>query len=78
MQLSDYEIKSIQAFEKACMESRWSDDGLVSLLKVFVDDFLKVKPISNYAEKHKMTSQWARQKEEVFKIDGVQFIPDND
>jgi len=78
MQLSDYENKAIQAFGQSVMDGKWSNDALVSLLKVITDEFLNVKTISNYAENHKMTSQWARQKPDVFKIDGVQFIPDND
>ena len=78
MQLTDYELKSIGKFEKSICDGKWSNDGLVSLLKLITDDYLNAKKVSLFAENHKISTQWARQRSDVFKIDGVQFIPDNE
>ena len=77
MQLSDYEQKSIEAFEKSVNAGKWSNDGLVSLLKVITDDYLRLQKISTVAKEAKKTTQWVRQSKNVVKIDNVQFIPNN-
>ena len=71
MQLSEYERKALNAFDISMMEGKWSDDGLVSLLKLIVDE-LELVRISTYSEKKDISTQQAR-KTNVIKIDNVQF-----
>lgn len=78
MELSDYEKRAISKFGQSVVDGMWTNDGLVSLLKVIVADFLQAKRVSRFASDNKMTTQWARQRSDVFEIDGYQFIPDND
>ena len=78
MELSDYERKAISKFGQSVLDGKWSNEGLVSLLKLITDDYLNAKKVSLFAENHKISTQWARQRSDVFKIDGVQFIPDNE
>lgn len=78
MQLSDYESKAIQKFGQSVFDGKWSNDGLVSLMKVIADDFLQAKRVSNFACKYGISPQGARKFRKVFKIDGYQFIVDNE
>ena len=78
MQLSDYEQRAINRFGQSVLDGRWSNAGLVSLLKVIADDFLQAKRVSNFACKNNISPQGARKFRKVFKIDGYQFIIDND
>ena len=78
MQLSDYEAKSLNAFGQSVIDGKWSDDGLVSLLKLIAEDFLNAKRVSHYANDNGITTQGARKFRSGFKIDGMQFIIDNE
>lgn len=78
MQLSDYESKAIAKFGQSVIDGKWTNEGLVSLLKVIANDFLQAKRVSHFAEDNAITSQWARKRSDVFEIDGYQFIPDNE
>lgn len=77
MELSDYERKSIAKFGQSVLDGNWSNDGLVSLLKVITDDFLQLKRISHFSKDNKITTQGARKYRPVVKIDGFQFLVDN-
>lgn len=78
MQLSDYETRAINKFGQSVMDGQWSNDGLVSLLKVITDDFLQCKRVSNYAKQNRISTQGARKFRDVIDIDGYQFIIDNE
>ena len=78
MQLSDYESKAIAKFGQSVIDGKWTNEGLVSLLKVIAEDFLQAKRVSNFACKNNISTQGARKFRKVFKIDGYQFIIDND
>ena len=77
MELSDYEQKAIAKFGQSVLNGNWSNDGLVSLLKVITDDFLQLKRISHYSKDNEITTQGARKYRPVVRIDGFQFIVDN-
>lgn len=77
MELSDYERKAIAKFGQSVLDGNWSNDGLVSLLKVITDDFLQLKRISRYSKDNKITTQGARKYRPVIRIDGFQFLVDN-
>ena len=78
MQLSDYETKAINKFGQSVLNGKWSNAGLVSLLKVIADDFLQAKRVSHFANDNDLSPQGARKFRETFTIDGYQFIADND
>lgn len=78
MQLSEYETKAIEKFNQSVMEGKWSNGGLVSLLKLIVEDFLQAKRVSHFAKDNELTPQGARKFRDTFSIDGYQFIADND
>ncbi len=78
MQLSDYETKAIHKFNQSVMEGKWSNFGLVSLLKLIIEDFLQAKRVSRFAKENDLSPQGARKYRDVFTIDGYQFIPDNE
>lgn len=78
MELSEYEQQSINELGQAILDGKWSNDGLVSLMKVIADDFLQAKRVSNFACKNGISPQGARKFRNGFKIDGYQFIVDNE
>ena len=78
MQLTDYEQRAIDKFGQSVVDGKWSNDGLVSLLKLIAEDFLRAKRVSNFAKANGITPQGARRFRPVFEIDGYQFIADND
>ena len=78
MKLTDYEDKSLQAFEKSILEGKWSNEGLVSMLKLIINDYLKLKTIKSISIITGKSTQWLRKSKNVIKIDNVQFLPDND
>jgi hypothetical protein len=78
MQLTDYEEKSLFAFEKSVIEGKWSNEGLVSLLKLITDDYLQLKKVVNYSKNNNITPQGARKFRDVIKIDNFSFISDNE
>lgn len=78
MQLTDYEQKSLEAFEKSIIEGKWSNDGLVSMLKLITNDYLSLKTIKSISIIKGKSTQWLRKSKNVIKIDNVQFLPDND
>lgn len=78
MQLSDYEQRAINKFSQSVLDGRWSNAGLVSLLKVIAEDFLQAKRVSRFAKDNDLSPQGARKFRDTFTIDGYQFIADND
>lgn len=78
MQLSDYETKAINKFGQSVFDGKWSNAGLVALLKVIAEDFLQAKRVSRFAADNELSPQGARKYRAVFTIDGYQFIPDNE
>lgn len=78
MEISDYERKAIAKFGQSVLNGKWSNAGLVSLLKVIADDFLQAKRVSRFAKDNELSPQGARKYRDVFTIDGYQFIPDNE
>jgi hypothetical protein len=78
MQLTEYEQKSLFAFEKSVHEGKWSNGGLIELLRRIVLDYLRAKRVSNYASANNISPQGARRHRECFEIDGYQYIADND
>lgn len=78
MQLSDYECRAIDKFGQSVFDGKWSNAGLIALMKLIIEDFLQAKRVSRYAKENKLSPQGARMYRHVFTIDGYQFIPDND
>lgn len=62
MQLTDYEQKSI-------IEGKWSNDGLVSMLKLITNDYLLLKTIKSISIIKGKSTQWLRKSKNVIKID---------
>lgn len=60
MELSDYERKAIAKFGQSVIDGKWSNYGLVSLLKVITDDFLQLKKVSHYSKDNAITTQGAK------------------
>lgn len=78
MKLSDYEQRAIQRFGQTVLDGQWSKHGLVSLLKVIINNFLQLKRVSNYAKQNNRTTQGLRNNPDIIKIDGIQMIIDCD
>lgn len=78
MQLSDYEAKAINKFGQSVFDDKWSNAGLVALLKVIAEDFLQAKRVSRFAKDNDLSPQGARKFRDTFTIDGYQFIADNE
>ena len=77
-QLTEYEQKAVNAFEKSIHEGKWSTGGLVSILKLLTDDYLNLKRVSSYSKLTGVTTQWVRKSSHPIKIDGMNFIIDNE
>ena len=48
MQLSDYEIKSLQKLGESIQQGKWSNEGLVKLIELS-GDFLNLKTVPDYS-----------------------------
>ena len=46
--MTDYEVKSIEKLGKTIHQGKWTNGGLVKLIKL-AGDFLNIKTIPNYA-----------------------------
>jgi GH15 family glucan-1,4-alpha-glucosidase len=76
MQLTDYEMQSINKFEKSIFEGQWSNDGLVSIMKL-CETYLNLKRISHYAQNNNITPQGARKFRKTIDVCGYTLIADN-
>jgi predicted ATPase with chaperone activity len=80
MQLSDYEIKSLHRLGESIHQGRWSNDGIVQLIKL-AGGFLNLQTVADFAEKNKISYQAAKKDtgyRKNIKIFNVKFIIDND
>jgi hypothetical protein len=79
MELSEYEINSLNKLEKTIVSGQWSNDGLVKLIEL-AGEYLNISTISNYAKKNNMQYQGAMKDTAYRKnvtIFDVKFIIDN-
>jgi len=75
MQLTDYELKAIIKLRTTIMQGKWSNEGLLSLLKLILsDDGLNVKTVANAAKELGKSTQYLRTTDKCFKVDNTQFI----
>jgi len=49
-QLSEYERNALNKLGKSIVDGKWSNAGLVELIKLVGEDFLNIKTIPNYAK----------------------------
>lgn len=77
MQLSEYEQKALLKLEQAIQEDKWSNDGLVELLKL-CGEYLNLMTIPRYAERVGKTYPGVVKTKEITELFGVKWIIDND
>ena len=56
MELTEYEIKTINSFDLSVHNGRWSNAGLVSMLKQ-MEVYLGLKRVEKYAKENNITTQ---------------------
>lgn len=78
MQLSEYEQKALNKLGQSIQDGRWSNEGLVELIKLVGDDFLNIKTIPRYAESVGKSYPGVLKTRPVTVIFGVKFIIHND
>lgn len=77
MQLSEYEIKALNKLGQSIQDGKWSNDGLVKLIKLIGDDFLNIKTIPRYAKFVGKSYPGVLKTKKVTEIFDVKFIIDN-
>lgn len=77
MQLSEYELKSLRKLEEAIRAGKWSNDGLVKLIKL-EGEYLNIKTIPRYAKFIGISYPGVIKTRKVTDIFDVKFIIDND
>ena len=77
MQLSDYEINAIKKLGQAIHEGKWSNAGLVELIKL-EGEYLNLKTIPRYAESVGKSYPGIVKTKEVTHLFDVKWIIDND
>ena len=78
MQLTDYEHRALEKLYYAILEGKWSNDGLVELIKLVGDGFLNIKTIPDYAKFVGKSYPGVVKKRQVTEIFNVKFIIDNE
>lgn len=76
MQLSDYESKSLAKLEQSIIEGKFTNDGMVQLIKL-IEDYLNPLSIQEYADRNGISYQAARKHNQVI-LFRQKFIIDND
>jgi len=75
MQLSNYELEAILKLRTTIMQGKWSNEGLLSLLKLILsDEGLNVKTVANAAALLGKSTQYLRTTDKCFEIDEKQYI----
>jgi hypothetical protein len=77
MQLTEYEQKAIHKLGQAIHEGRWSNAGLVELIKL-EGDYLNLKTIPRYAKSVGKTYPGVVKTREITNLFDVKWIIDND
>ena len=77
MQLSEYEKKALDAFCKSVQDDKWTNTGLVELLKR-CGDFLNLQTIPDYARDQKLSYPGVVKTRQIEPILNVKFVIDNE
>jgi len=76
MQLTEYESKSLIKFEQSIIEGKFTNDGMVQLIKL-IEDYLNPLSIQEFADRNNISYQAARKHKQVI-LFRQKFIIDND
>ena len=79
MQLSNYETKSIQKLGESIHEGKWSNEGLVELIKL-AGDYLNLMTIPDYSKRHHISYPASKKNyghRQNIKLFNCSFIIDN-
>ena len=76
MQLTDYERNAINKLGQSVQEGKWSNDGLVQLIKLS-GEHLNLMTIPVYAELHNMSYAGVKKCRNIIKLFNVKFVIDN-
>lgn len=76
MQLTEYESKSLIKLEQSIIEGKFTNDGMVQLIKL-IEDYLNPLSIQEFADRNNISYQAARKHKQVI-LFRQKFIIDND
>ena len=77
-QLSEYERNALNKLGQSIVDGKWSNAGLVELIKLVGEDFLNIKTIPRYAEFVGKSYPGVVKTREITHLLGVKWIIDND
>ena len=77
MNLSEYEINSINKLGKSVLDGKWSNDGLVQLIAV-TGGLLNLQTIPDYQKRTGMSYNGVKNHRHTETIFGVKFVIDNE
>lgn len=77
MQLTEYEIQSLEKLEKAIYENKWSNDGLIKLVQL-IELYLQPVSIQKYADKTNKSYNGIKKTKKIIILLGHKFIIDNE
>lgn len=76
-ELTEYERNALNKLGQSIIDGKWSNTGLVELIKLS-GDFLNIKTIPNYAKSVGKTYPGVLKTKKVTEIFNVKFIIDNE
>lgn len=76
IQLTQYEIDSLNKLGQSIQAGKWSNSGLVQLIEL-AGMYLNIKTIPDYAKDQKITYNGAKKRISPITIFNVKFIIDN-
>lgn len=76
IQLTQYEIDSLNKLGQSIQAGKWSNSGLVQLIEL-AGMYLNIKTIPDYAKDQKITYNGAKKRINPITIFNVKFIIDN-
>jgi len=71
--LSEYEKRSLYAFESSIHDGKWTNEGLISMLKL-LEVYLNLKRVSDVSKETGKSTQGLRRKNNVVKMCGYSLI----
>ena len=74
LQLTDYESKSLENFEKAIIEGKFSEAALVQFFEL-TGMYLNVQSPAEYARKNGITYNGMKKQNKIRSVNGIKYIP---
>ena len=75
-QLTEYESKSLENFEKAIINGKFSTEGLVHFFEL-CGQYLNVCSLTEYAKQNRLSYNGAKKRKQTRNLNGIKYLVNN-